>query len=203
MLEPFSKRARPWEQHGLALRRLAGVTDGVRLNPWELAPKVGLAVVDGGSALALIPVIDRQHLCGAASRSWSGGVLPLPLPDGKRLCILNPHHPVRRNKITLMEEIAHNYLKHQPTTVTLESEALKVRDFNAMQEREAYGVGAAALIPWSQLFPMLNQASDVAAIAGVFEVSEELVVYRIKITGAYRLFLARQRTACSESVLAD
>jgi hypothetical protein len=92
-----------------------------------------------------------------------------------------------------MEEISHTFLNHRPTAVTLRTGALDVRDFDPTQESEAYGVGAAALIPWSQLFSLINNGSDVSAIADRFEVSEELVTYRIKITGAYRLFVARQR----------
>jgi hypothetical protein len=187
MLEPFSKRAKPWERHAIALRRLAGITDGVLLDPWQLAPSVGLTIIDGDAALAFLDEAERQHLCGLGSRSWSGGVLPLPLPDGTRVCILNPRHQVRRNKITLMEEITHNFLKHKPTTMTLRAGTVEVRDFNATQETEAYGVGAAALIPWPQLFRLLNQGANVPSIAENFEVSEELATYRIKITGAYRL----------------
>src|SRR5882762_5125308 len=123
MLEPFSKRARPWEQHGSALRRLACISDGALLDPWQLAPKVGLRVIDGEQALRLLAEEERRHLCGPASRSWSGGVLPEPLPDGSRICILNPQHQVRRNRITLMEEITHNFLKHKPTKITLRSGA--------------------------------------------------------------------------------
>ncbi len=192
-MEPFSKRARPWERHATALRRLAGASDGALLDPWQLAPKVGLKVMDGDAALQLLDSPEREHLCGAASSSWSGGVLPLPLPDGTRLCILNPRHQVRRNKITLMEEISHAYLKHKPTTVTLQASGLEVRDFIASQEQEAYGVGAAALVPWPQLFNLLNRSADINAIAQHFEISEELAAYRIKITGAYRLFQSRQR----------
>lgn len=163
------------------------------LDPWQLAPKVGLTIVDGDIALALLDDAERQYLCGAASRSWSGGVLPLVLPDDTRVCILNPRHHVRRNKITLMEEITHNFLKHKPTTITLQAGTLEVRDFDAKYEAEAYGVGAAALKPWPQLFRMVNQGAGIPNVAERFEVSEDLVTYRIKITGAYRLFLARQR----------
>jgi hypothetical protein len=193
MLEPFSKRARPWEQHGSALRRLAGISDGALLDPWQLAPKVGLRVIDGEKALALLAEEEHRHLCGPASRSWSGGVLPEPLPDGSRICILNPRHQVRRNRITLMEEITHNFLKHKPTKITLRSGAVEVRDFDTNQEAEAYGAGAAALIPWALLFRLLKQGIDIPELAETFDISEELAMYRIKITGAYRLFLARQR----------
>ena len=37
---------------------------------------------------------------------WSGGVLPVELPGGMRISILNPTHSRGRHKSTLMEEIA-------------------------------------------------------------------------------------------------
>jgi hypothetical protein len=195
MFEPFSRRARPWETQGAALRRLAGAADGSLLDPWQLAPKVGLTVMDGDRALDLLSAADRNYLCGPAHRSWSGGVLPEPLPDGTRVCILNPRHEFRRNKITLMEEITHSFLNHRPTVIALHSGALDVRDFNKDQEEEAYGVGAAALVPWMRLFRRLKEGASIPSIAELFEVSEKLIEYRIKITGAYRLYSSRQRRA--------
>jgi hypothetical protein len=193
MIEPFSKGARPWERHATAMRRLAGVSQNALLDPWQLAPKVGLRVIDGEMALALLAEEDRHCLSGSASGTWSGGVWPEPLPDGSRLCILNPRHQQRRNKVTLMEEITHSFLNHRPTKITLRSSAIQVRDFDIAQEKEAYGTGAAALVPWAILFGLVNQGMSLAELAERFQVSEELAEYRIKITGAHRLFLARQR----------
>jgi len=105
----------------------------------------------------------------------------------------SPRHPLRRNKITLMEEITHSFLNHRPTAVTLQSSKIEVRDYDARQEAEAYGSGAAALLPWPALFRLVNTGTGITEIAARFDISEELVAYRIKITGAYRLFLARQR----------
>ena len=191
--EPFSKGARPWEQHATELRQLAGVPDGDKLDPWQLAPKVGLLVLDGEQAFAHLSEEERAHLCGPAQGSWSGGVLPEPLPDGRRVCIINPRHNRQRNRITLMEEIVHRHRNHRPTKITLRENLFQVRDFDEKQEKEAYGVGAAALLPWSIFFRYLNQGTDVPHLAALFDVSEDLIIYRIKITGAYRLYLARQR----------
>jgi Zn-dependent peptidase ImmA (M78 family) len=121
--------------------------------------------------------------------------MPNPLPDGTYLCILNPLHPPRRNKITLMEEIAHRFMKHEPSRVVADSSDLKARDFNREFEREAHGIGAAALLPWPHFFELINKGITVFEISEHFGVSTELVEYRIKITGASRLYWARQRTA--------
>lgn len=94
-----------------------------------------------------------------------------------------------------MEEIAHAYLKHEPTRLTFEGDSLRARDFNKQLETEAFGVGAAALLPWSTFFHCLDQGRTRAQIAEQYEVTEELVRYRIQITGAFRLYQSRQRAA--------
>jgi len=193
---PFSQQARCWEPSGLELRRLAGVRPDELLDPWSLAPEVGLLVVaaDAGPLQALDDE-QRLHLLGAGGRKWSGGVLPIELPDGMRISILNPTHTRGRHKSTLMEEIAHAYLKHQPTKLTFDSGALRARDFNKPLEKEAFGVGAAALLPWSTFFRRLDEGKTRIQIAEEYEVTEDLVRYRIQITGAFRLYQARQRAA--------
>jgi hypothetical protein len=44
MLQPFSKRT---------LRQLAGVSQEALLDPWQLAPKVGLRAMDGETEVSI------------------------------------------------------------------------------------------------------------------------------------------------------
>lgn len=193
MRTPFSDRSRPWETDALSLRRLAGVSVGERLDPWSLAPRVGLRIVDLASVLVNLSREERLYLLHTAQRSWSGGVYPRALPDGSRVCVLNSSHSYRRRKITLMEEICHVYLRHTPSVLAVRTDGVQVREYLESQEREAYGVGAAALMPWETLFSALNRGAAVHELADAYDVTSELVTYRIKITGAYRLYEARQR----------
>jgi len=192
MFVPFSARAKAWESKGLALREVAGVGPASLLDPWQLATKVGLTVADGRAAVNSLGKDDRVHLLGAGHEGWSGGVYPKPLPDGTYLCILNPTHSRRRNKITLMEEISHTYLKHKPSGLLLVADGITVRYYDKGQEEEGYGVGAAALLPWQSFFPAINAGRTIAELAGDYEVTRALIEYRIKITGASRLYKARQ-----------
>jgi hypothetical protein len=198
VFSPFSGQAKVWEPHGQRLRALAGCGRSEILDPYKLAPKLNLTVMPGEAALALLSPEIRNYLSTDASNEWSGGVLPYPLPDGTFLCILNPAHAPTRNRMTLMEEIAHRYMNHCPTKVLLDSSELRARDFDRACEKEAYGIGAAALLPWSQLFELINSGHAVDSIADHFEVSQQLIEYRIKITGASRLYAARQRTRMTE-----
>jgi hypothetical protein len=190
---PFSPRAKKWEPNALALRSLLQLTPSERLDPWKLAPKVGLTILDDKRCRALLEQTLNRPLNSGNKFGWSGGVYPKPLPDGTLLCILNPSHSYRRNKITLMEEIAHVSLNHRPTRLILAADGLHVRDYNSAQEQEAFGVGAAALMPWGALFRSLNSGTTVEELADHYDVTPDLIQYRIKITGAYRLHCARLR----------
>ncbi len=91
-----------------------------------------------------------------------------------------------------MEEIAHIYLNHVPSRLVLIADNIQVRDFEKAQEHEAYGVGAAALLPWGSFFPQVNSGYTIRRLAEEFDVTPDLIQYRIKITAAYRLYRARQ-----------
>lgn len=188
---PFSAQARAWESIAIALRRLAGIRDGGLLDPEDLAAKVGLCLVDADVALEGFSETDKRYLLVTARDHWSGGVLPTPLPDGKCICILNPKHHRRRNRITLMEEIVHKYRNHVPTGLREVMPGLRTRTYDHAQEAEAYGVGAAALLPWSTFYHDLNAGTAIPDIAEAYDVSTQLVEYRIKITGATNLYRNR------------
>jgi len=195
---PFSICAKEWEPHALKLRSFLRLSDGDLLDPYELAPVVGLKVMDALKVCGLLEPEVSRHILETGKDSWSGGVLAEPLPDGSRICILNPTHSPRRRRITLMEEIAHVYLRHVPTELRRQADGLRMRDYNVSQEGQAYGVGAAALIPWSSFFRQLNNGMRTSAMAERYQVSEALIRYRISITGASNLYHARQRAGRSK-----
>lgn len=192
---PFSAQARPWESVALALRRLAGTRDGELLDPQDLAGKVGLCLIDADFALEGFCEADKRHLLVTARDHWSGGVLPVPLPDGRCICILNPKHHRRRNRVTLMEEIVHKYRNHVPTGLREVMPGLRTRTYNHAHEAEAYGVGAAMLLSWSTFYHDLDAGTPIADIAEAYDVSTQLVEYRIKITGATNLYRNRCRAS--------
>jgi len=194
---PFSIRAKEWEPIAVNLRRLAGARDGDALNPETLAGRVGLCLVNAEDALADFDQADRDHLLINAASNWSGGVFPQALPDGKFICILNPTHPPRRNRITLMEEIVHIYRRHVPTGLRTVLPGMRVRDYDKKQEMEAYGVGAAALLPWTSFYHALDAGTEIEQMAEDYDVTTELIKYRIKITGATNLYRNRRQRSKS------
>ena len=171
----------------MALRDFARVRPDLPLNPFDLAGFANLVVLDFDKVQGLSETA-RKHLLGPASEAWSGGACTLP--NGMKLVILNPNHGPARTKATLMEEICHVFLAHQPNrlSVVTKDERGKVmnRDYRKADEEEAYGVGAAALVPYASLKRLLLQGKNVRDIAAHFRVSRELVEYRMKVTHLWR-----------------
>lgn len=62
------------------------------------------------------------------------------------------------------------------------------RDYRKADEEEAYGVGAAAMVPYASLKKMLLQGKTAKEIGLHFRVSRELVEYRMKVTHLWRAF---------------
>ena len=145
------------------------------LDPFKIAPLFGLRLVDVDDACEHLPKAMLQQLLVHRKSQWSGGIYAQPLPDGSRICILNSRHNSRRTKITLMEEVAHIYLKHSPTGLMRSADGLRMRGYDKNQEQDAYGVGAAALLPWRAIFPAVNKGMAIDELAEKFEVSSELI----------------------------
>lgn len=186
---PPGEKWRNFELKAIALREFARVKPDLSLNPFDLAQFANLMVVEF-EQLKGLSERARQHLLGPASESWSGGACSLP--DGMKLVILNPNHGPARTKATLMEEICHVFLAHQPNrlSVVTKDERGKVmnRDYRQADEEEAYGVGAAALVPYATLKKLLLQGKTSREIGLHFRVSRELVEYRMKVTHLWREF---------------
>lgn len=193
MLLPFSQIAKGWEPFAFDLRKVSGIGPHENLDPWKLAAEFGLRVLGDFSCLERLPEEAKAHLRSLGTRKWSGGVHPVPLPDGTLLCILNPFHSRRRNKVTLMEEISHIHMDHVPSGVSHEIDGLRFRDYHANQEKEAYGIGSAALVPWQTLLPALKSGKTIEELSETYDVTADLIKYRIKITAASNLYNARER----------
>jgi len=182
-----------FELKAIGLRDFARVRPHQPLNPFDLAQYSNLIVlrfdqIEGLSESA------REHLLGPAVEKWSGGACSLP--NGMKLVILNPTHGRSRTNATLMEEICHVFLGHQANrlSVVTKDERGKVmsRDYRKTDEEEAYGVGAAALVPYATLKRLLASGKDSSQIASQFRVSRELVEYRMKVTHLWREYKSKR-----------
>jgi IrrE N-terminal-like domain len=189
-LLPASAKRKQFELRALGLRDFAGVAGDQPLDPFALARFANLLVVDFDSIQGLSPEA-REHLLGEGAAQWSGGACSQPLPNGWRLVILNPQHGMQRNRATLMEEVAHVFLGHTPNRLAVvgadqrggkKGSKTLARDYNHDDEEAAYAIGSAALVPYAGLRRLVQKGRNAQEIARHFQVSRQLIEYRIKVT---------------------
>jgi len=176
LLPPNPKR---WgvEHNGLDLRDELGVEYDSPLghaDAYELLPQT-LLVPHGelpAAAKYLAHVRDRSGV-------WSG--MAIPVADGT-IVVYNDSHPLTRTRATVMEEFFHIWLGHPPTRLRYYAETGQHRTYNSAVEDEAYGSGAAALVPYAGLRKLVSSGATIRAIASHFQVSQDLVQYRCAIT---------------------
>jgi len=191
---PPGDKWRKFELRALGLRDFACVRTDQPLNPFDLARFANLIVLSFDQVQGL-SVAAREHLLGPAVEKWSGGACSLP--NGMKLVILNPTHGRSRTNATLMEEICHVFLGHEPNRLSIVTRDARgkvmSRDYRKADEEEAYGVGAAALVPYASLKRLLSKGKASSEIAFRFRVSRELVEYRMKVTRLWREYKSSAR----------
>ena len=190
---PPGEKWRQFELRALGFRDFAGLRPAAPLDPFRLAKFANLLVV-GFDQIEGLTSEAREHLLSSASEKWSGGACSRPLLDGRRIVILNPNHGRMRTNATLMEEISHVFLGHQPSRlkVVAENENGRTisRDYRKADEEAAYATGAAALVPYSALRQFVLEGQTSLQIAKHFRVSRELVEYRLKVTRLWKTYQA-------------
>jgi hypothetical protein len=188
---PPGEKWQQFELHALAFRDFAGLRAWAPLDPFRLARFANLLVVSFDQIKGLNPEA-RKHLLGAGSEKWSGGACSHPLPDGRRIVILNPNHGRMRTNATLMEEVSHVFLGHQPSRLKVVAESASgqtiSREYREADEEAAYATGAAALLPFSALRRLVFEGQTSLQIARHFRVSRELVEYRLKVTRLWKTY---------------
>lgn len=184
---PPTRKGRNYEIKAIGLRDFAGLkSDDECLDPFNLARYANLLVASFEQIAPYLSEETKQHLLEKGKDAWSGGACSQALPDGKKIIILNPTHGENRQNATLMEEISHVFLGHKPSRLAIETKnkegKIIARDYNAEIEEEAYSVGAAALVPFSALKRFVEEGKTSREIARHFNVSRDLVEYRIKVS---------------------
>lgn len=177
------------EREAAALRWRLGLGPLDRLDPLELAATVPARVLwpedFGDEALAR----RLQEV------PWDG--LSFSLPEtGELIVVLNPVRPATRRTATLLEELAHALLGHRPSRIAADpATGVMRRSFDGPQEREAFELGAALLLPRELVAAELRARRTAAAIARRHGCSVALVLFRIRRLGLSRRYDANAAAA--------
>ncbi|MBA3247488.1 MAG: ImmA/IrrE family metallo-endopeptidase [Pyrinomonadaceae bacterium] len=112
--------------------------------------------------------------------------------------ILNPRHGQARNNATLMEEVCHVFLGHKANRLSIVAQNKQgktvARDYNEADEEAAYAVGAAALVPYAAIERSVRAGKSSAEMAKHFNVSRELIEYRLKVSRLWPEYRKRHET---------
>lgn len=192
---PPGEKWRQFELKAMGLRDFARLRRDAPLNPFDLARFANLFVVDIEQIKGLSKQ-SRELLLGSASEGWSGGACSRPLPDGRRIVVLNPNHGPARTNATLMEEICHVFLGHKANRLAViadeEQGKTLARDYRKLDEEAAYAIGAAALVPFATLRRAVLAGKTATDVARHFRVSRDLIEYRLKVTRLWRTYKSAQ-----------
>jgi hypothetical protein len=160
------------------LRDVCELAPFARLDPFELARALDVNLVSLENLRLGIEVVNQLTLGDPSA--WSAGLLLGR--NGQKFVVLNPTHNVRRHHASLMEELAHLWLKHKPSRLISYGEMI-VRTWKKTYETEAYWVGAAALLPRRIMKGARTLGLDSMTVANEHMISEDLVHFRENVLG--------------------
>jgi hypothetical protein len=160
------------EREAAAIRWRLGLGPLDRLDPFRLAAAV--------PALVFRPEDFGDDVLARRLRQvpWDGLSFTLP-GDPTLVVVLNPDRPATRRTATLLEELSHALLDHEPTRLERERAGGVIRrSYDAAPEREAFELLAADL----------RARRPVSAIARRHGCSEAFALFRIRRLGLSRRY---------------
>lgn len=113
-----------------------------------------------------------------AQANWDAVLLPSP-PNHPPIILLHPHVSPARRQSTIMHEMAHLLLHHNPLRWNEQTGDLEVR--RKADEAEAVYLGGCLQIPEIGLRWAVQTGLTIARTASYFEASEQMAIYRANI----------------------
>lgn len=137
-----------------------------------------------------IPDFDAtviMALSAAGNSGWSA--VTIPVPDHSPIIIYNPGHAAARHEANMMHELAHLLLGHKPISIQTDMPILR-QSYRPEDEEQATFLGGCLQVTRSGLDWAIGKGMEREAIARHFGASEEMVQYRLNMTG--RLLAVRR-----------
>ena len=184
-MQPLRGRWRQAEQRAQKLRKEAGLAPTGPIDPLDVIDSIEEVVVYESFDCIGIP-------CDQAKKEVSAFAT---LIGDQWHIVLNDTHTPERQRVSLMEEVAHIVLGHPPgVLLTSVASDGRNRSRDSEQEREAFAFGAASLVPYAELYALVvTRGLTFDQGAAYFEVSTQLVEYRAKVTGIWKGLKAAKR----------
>lgn len=170
-----------WSERAAVTRREAlGLRPVDRFDPYRLLANLGLEVWRPEDVPGIPPEALHQ-LTVRDPESWSAVTLHV---GDKPLIIVNSAHVPTRQRNSLTHELAHLILNHGPGRIDVSKEGhLLLNSFDKEQEDEATWFAGVLLVPREGLQRMFRTTQDVEELAEHFDVSHDLLRWRLRMTG--------------------
>lgn len=104
------------EYHAGVLHNETGCGPDHPLDPRELARRRNVLIAHPHDIVAL-PEEDQENLMAVDAKVWSG--MGVPLPGNRFLVLLHPGQTPERATVTIMEEVAHSYFRHNLSQMSI------------------------------------------------------------------------------------
>ena len=179
--ESMRRGFKAWcESTSAEFRSIFGLSLSEKFDPKLLANHLGIQVWSPED-VPNFPFISLKQLTVADKDSWSA----VTIRDRKKtLIIVNSAHAQTRQRSSLSHEIAHLILDHTPDRIVISPKGhLLLSSFEGDQEEEADWLSATLLVPRAGLLRMYQITNDPPELAHHFEVSPDLLNWRLRITG--------------------
>jgi len=164
-------------------RKALGLRLDEALDPYALAKYLSVRV-ERPESLPGLPQTALEQLTVTDAESWSAVTLS---QDGIVLVILNSGQAPNRQVSSLCHELAHIILNHRPETAHMSQQGFLFRTtFDSEQEEEADWLAACLLVPSGGLIRAYRRSQSPFLLAQHFGVSQRLITWRIRMTGAQK-----------------
>ena len=168
------------ERRAEAIRRQVGSPLDGPLDLDALAAHLGVTVW-GPEDVPNLPSEALTQLVRTDGDSWSAVTMHV---GSDRLTIVNSAHARTRRRSSLAHEFAHLMLDHKPDRVDVSKRGhLLLSSFERDNEDEATWLSGALLVPREGLRRAFRRTEDVGLLAEQFEVSVQLLQWRLDTTG--------------------
>ena len=168
------------ERTAASLRGDLSLSPTEALSPRQLADYLQVELCTPNDIPGLPDRVKRQ-LLEIDPSGWSAVTLEM---RDRTLIIYNPTHSIGRQASDITHELAHIILGHRATTIIVSQDGQTVmRSYDQKQEDEANWLAWALLLPREALLRCKRSRLPAAEIAVLYGVSEQLVSYRLRITG--------------------
>ncbi len=173
------------ERIAQSVRAELGLSAAQSVVPEALAELLGVDVRAGDELIPRRRFVDLEHVQPGAFSACTFR------PSADRVVVVyNPLSAKSRRRSDLAHELAHILLDHELSRIEKLSDVTFL-SCDVIQEEEAAWLSGCLLLPRALLFAKIRSGSSAGEIAETCGVSEEMVRYRLNVTGVVRQNEAR------------